>query len=100
MCRLMNLVSLIDKMKQYKIGLILVQINEAHTTKWPLGMNDHPEPQQSFDDRVKRANEFNTTYPYFNVYVDSWSNTFENTFQAWPDQYYLIDNNKKVRNRY
>jgi len=83
-------------MKLSKIGLILVQISEAHTKKWPLGMDDHPSSHQSFQERVERANSFNSKYPFFQVYVDSWENEFENKFQAWPDKYYFLNKDLKV----
>ncbi len=79
-------------MEQFDIGLILIQIEEAHTTKWPLGFTDHPENHNTFEDRIKRANEFVSKFPQFkNVYVDSWTNDFEHEFQAWPDRFVLID---------
>lgn len=83
-----------DKMEQMDIGLILIQIEEAHTTKWPLGFADHPENHSTFEDRVKRANKFVSEFPEFeNVYVDGWTNDFEQVFQAWPDRFVLIDEN-------
>lgn len=78
------------------IRLILIQISEAHTIEWPLGFDTHPTSQKSFDDRVERAKLFSNKYPMFEIYVDGWTNDFENTFQAWPDKYYLIDKDKKV----
>lgn len=83
-------------MKLYKIELILVQICEAHTNKWPLGMIDHPIQHKNFEERIQRANEFNNSYPYFEVYIDSFDNKFENTYHAWPDKYVIIDKNKKI----
>ncbi len=86
-----------DKMKKNNIGLILIQIEEAHTQKWPLGFEDHPENHKSFEHRVKRANEFKNKFTQFeNVYVDSWTNDFEESFQAWPDKFVLIDENLKI----
>lgn len=83
-------------MKEHKIELILIQICEAHTNKWPLGMNDHPEQHKTFDDRIKKANDFNNDYPYFEVYIDSFDNKFENTYRAWPDRYVIVDKDKKI----
>ena len=84
-------------MKKKNIGLILVQIEEAHTTKWPLGFKDHPENHKTFEHRVERANEFVNKFSQFeNVYIDGWSNDFENRYQAWPDKFVLVDSELKV----
>ena len=100
MCRLTKLVNLLPKLKENNISLMLVQINEAHTKKWPLGMNDHPDEQKTFEDRINRANEFITLYPSFSeyIYIDNWNNDFENTFKAWPDKYYFINDKYEVLN--
>lgn len=84
-------------MEKVKLGIILIQIEEAHTTKWPLGFVDHPENHKTFEERVKRANEFAGKYSKFkNVYIDGWKNEFEEKFQAWPDRYVLIDKELKI----
>lgn len=81
-------------MKEKNIGLILIQIEEAHTKKWPLGFIDHPDNHNTFEQRVSRANQFASRfYQFDNVYVDGWNNDFEQTFQAWPDRFVLIDKN-------
>lgn len=81
-----------DKMKKINIGLVLIQIEEAHTKKWPLGFTDHPENHHTFEDRISRANEFVAKFNQFeNVYVDGWDNNFEQSFQAWPDCFVLIN---------
>lgn len=86
-----------NKMKEMNVGLILIQIEEAHTKKWPLGFQNHPINHKSFEHKVERANEFKNKFNQFeNVYVDSWSNDFENIYQAWPDKFVLIDKNLKV----
>ena len=77
--------------------LILIQIQEAHSKYWPTGMSDHPDLQRTFEDRVNRAKAFIQKYNIqFEVYVDPWGDPFEQTFQSWPDRYYLIDNENKV----
>ena len=84
-------------MKKNNIGLLLIQIEEAHTTKWPLGFQDHPINHETFENRVFRANEFKNKFSQFeNVYVDGWDNNFENTYQAWPDRFVLIDKDLKI----
>lgn len=79
------------------MGVILVQIHEAHSSAWPTGLDLQPEPQVCLLDRLQRANEFLTEdQPPFPVLVDTWEDTFEQTFQAWPDKYYLINRDMHV----
>lgn len=86
-----------DKMKEMNVGLILIQIEEAHTNKWKTGFEDHPENHKTFEDRIKRANEFKNNFKEFeNVYIDNWLNDFENEFQAWPDRFVLIDKELEI----
>jgi len=90
-------------MKSNRIKLILVQIEEAHSVKWPVGLNDHPKNHKSFEDRVSRAYKFSKDFPEFeNVFIDSWYpenkslekiNNFEELYQVWPDKFYFINNN-------
>ncbi len=93
-----KLFSLASKLTgSHKIRVIMIQINEAHSNKWKIGMDHHPEPHKSFEDRVSRAQTFAKEYkvPY-ELYIDGWDNSFETTFQSWPDKYYLIDQDFKV----
>lgn len=90
-------------MKLAKIKFLLIQIDEAHSTAWPVGLDNTPTPQTSFQERVDRANEFVLSEPTllldsesFIVKIDGWDNIFAETFHAWPDKYYLIDNSYKV----
>jgi hypothetical protein len=84
-------------MKEHKINFILIQIDEAHSTAWPTGLPNTPEPQKSLDERFERANNFVKTYnPPFEVLVDTWENDFANKYKAWPDKYYCIDKNFKI----
>lgn len=79
-------------MKENNIGLILIQIEEAHSVKWKTGFVDHPENHKSFEHRLQRAMKFKTKYSQFeNVYVDNWTNDFENIFQAWPDKFVFVN---------
>lgn len=79
-------------MKQHNIIFILIQIDEAHSSAWPIGLENQPEPQANFDERVERANKFviDNQCP-FPVYIDTWNNDFAETYHAWPDKYYCID---------
>jgi hypothetical protein len=79
------------------VGVILVQIHEAHSSAWPTGLDQQPEPQTCLMDRLRRANQFIAEdQPPFPVLVDTWADEFEKTFQAWPDKYYLIDRDMRV----
>ncbi len=84
------------------INIILIQIDEAHSDAWPMAIKDllnveQPKPQQTFEDRVNRANHFVNNYksPY-PVYIDTWNNNFAELFRIWPDNYYCVDNKLKV----
>lgn len=79
------------------MNVVLIQIDEAHSSAWPVGLKDQPEPQTNFDERIKRANEFIEKYdPPFKVLIDGWDNIFAETYRAWPDQYVAVDSNKKI----
>lgn len=86
-------------MIEHNIIFLLVQIDEAHSTKWPIGLINTPEPQISFSDRIKQANDFVLNYDIgfaFKILIDGWDNLFAETFRAWPDKYYFIDNTYKI----
>ena len=92
-----RLFSLAYRMKKNNIGFILIQIDEAHSTAWPKGIPNTPEPQKTFDERVERANKFvKEENPPFEVLIDSWENEFANKYKAWPDQYYCINGKKRI----
>lgn len=79
------------------MGIILVQIHEAHSSAWPTGLDRQPEPQTCLMDRIQRANEFIAEdQPPFLVLVDTWNDIYEQTFQAWPDKYFFIDRDVRV----
>jgi hypothetical protein len=88
-------------MVEKDIFFILVQIDEAHTPAWPQGIITLGIPQSDINDRIKRAQEFSTeelvgNEANFKVLVDTWSNSFAETYQAWPDKYFLFDSERKV----
>lgn len=86
------LIELYKKVQASDIKVVFVQINEAHSTKWPLGLTDHPEVHCDLKDRLERAQRFVEDYKFpYPVYVDQWTDDFENSYHAWPDQYSLID---------
>jgi hypothetical protein len=84
-------------MKEKKINLILIQIDEAHSSAWPIGLKDQVEPQKDFNDRVKRANEFNQNEKVpFDILIDSWDNEYSTKYKSWPDKFYCLDKNKII----
>jgi hypothetical protein len=92
------LFSLAQQMKTHKIGFILIQIDEAHSTAWPIGLEKTPLPQSSYEDRMQRAQSFSNQIPSdsFQLYIDGWDNQFAEKFRAWPDKYYCINNQYQV----
>lgn len=62
---------------------------------WKAGLDI--TPQVDINDRLERANNFVQDHDIkYEVYVDTWNNDFEQTFQSWPDKYYQIDNNNII----
>ncbi len=97
MARKRELLAAKEQLAAKGIGVILIQIHEAHSTAWPTGLAKVVQPQTCIQDRLNRANQFiQTDKPLYPVYVDTWDNTYELTFRAWPDKYYLIDTDKRV----
>ena len=76
----------------------MVQIDEAHSSLWPVGLPHTPMSHTSIEDRYLAGKEFATLHPEvisesgpFRLLIDGWDNSFANTYRAWPDKYYLID---------
>ena len=84
-------------MKKNKINLILIQIDEAHSSAWPIGLKNQVLPQKDFKDRIERAQKFvkEENVP-FEVLIDTWENDFANKYKAWPDKYYCLDNKMNI----
>ena len=92
-----------DKIFTNNLNVILIQIDEAHSTEWPVGIKsilniDQPNPQTCMLDRMNRAKQFIENYnPPFEVFVDDFSsNEFAETYRAWPDIFYCVDKNLKI----
>ena len=90
-------------MKTKKIQLIMVQIDEAHSSGWPIGNEHQPQPQASFAERLLRVQEFKSTLPSHvfttygvQIFADLWNNVFANTLRAWPDVYYCINDKLEI----
>jgi hypothetical protein len=89
-----RLFALASQLEQKNIKLILIQIDEAHSTKWPIGRDYQPEPHANLQDRIQRTIQFNETYkPPYPILIDNWNNDFANMYRCWPDQYILLDHN-------
>jgi hypothetical protein len=88
-------------MKQHRIQFILIQIDEAHSSRWPVSLPETPEPHTCFDDRLERANmaakelynwvDLVNGYHSITIYVDGFNNQFAEIYRAWPDVYYQIN---------
>lgn len=74
------------------MGLILVYVHEAHSSAWPRALAAQPEPHRSMEDRMKRVKLFQANNPEcpYSLYVDTWADTFEQRYRAWPDKYAFI----------
>jgi len=87
-------------MEKKNILFILIQIDEAHSSAWPVALENQPEPQKDITERLERANKFvaddNVPTNVFPVYCDVWSNDFAEMYHAWPDKYYCFDSNLKI----
>lgn len=84
-------------MKAHGIFLMLIQIDEAHSSAWPVGLKDQPEPQKNMEERLERANTFvSVESPPFPVYVDNWSNDYAESYHSWPDKYYCFDSEMTI----
>ena len=92
-----RLFALAEKLKEKNIKLFLIQIEEAHTDKWPIGRDYQPTNHKDMTDRIQRAQLFNEEHqvPY-PILIDGWDNVYAETFQAWPDKYYFINQDKVV----
>jgi hypothetical protein len=97
-----KLFNMAKELHDNNIFVILIQIDEAHSTAWPMAINDtlkveQPNPQKSIEDRFIRAKYFVDTYhPPLPVYVDTWNNDFAERFRAWPDKYHCINKDFEV----
>jgi len=72
-----------------KIKIFLIYINEA--------LKDKDNIQTSFNDRIIKANNYaKQNFVPYPIYIDTWNNDFDHKYQAYPNKYYLIDNNFRV----
>lgn len=75
------------------VAVVLIYIHEAHSSAWPVGLPDQPEPHACYADRVRRACAFRDANPGlpYPLYLDTWGDAFEQRYRAWPDHYYLVE---------
>lgn len=86
-------------MKQKGILFFLIQLDEAHSSAWPVALQNQPEPQKNIEERLERANLFNKNDSCpFPVFSDTWQNDFGETYHAWPDVYYVFGQDLKITN--
>ena len=85
----------------------MIYISEAHVDDlWPIGMefylnnlktNCNSYAPTDTARRIERAREFikatNCSYP---VFIDDENDSYNKTFQAWPDQFYFTQRDGKV----
>ena len=97
-----KLFSMVNEATKNNINILLIQIDEAHSSAWPMAIDsllnvDKVEPHKTFEDRVLRANYFVEKYaPPYPVYIDAMTNEFADLFRAWPDKYHCINKDFKV----
>lgn len=97
MARKQKLFSYAEGLIKKNIKLILIHINEAHSTKWKIGLKNHPEPQYSFQDRFNRTVDFVKNHnPPYDVYIDNWKNDYDNKYATWPDKYFQVNKNLQI----
>ena len=97
MARKAYLFSVATELEKIGVRLILIQIHEAHSDAWPVGLTEQPAPHANFQCRIDRANEFvDKEEPPYDVYIDGWDDRFEQLFRAWPDKYYYVDYDNMV----
>jgi len=97
LARKQKLFALANEMEKNGILFILIQIDEAHSSAWPIALENQPEPQENINERLERANNFviNEMVPY-PVYSDVWENDFAEMYHAWPDKYYCFNSNLEI----
>jgi len=77
-----------------KMHFIAVYLSEAHAAdEWPLGdyvcINQH----KTIEERVAAAKSLISKLGFkIPVYVDTIENSFDDTYYAWPDRYYIVQN--------
>lgn len=81
-------------MRAAGVGFVLVYIDEAHSTLWPVGLALTPPPQVNARDRLRRAREFAAAHDVgdaFRIVADGAGDAFAETFRAWPDKFLRLD---------
>jgi len=83
--------------KEFKgqVDFLGVYISEAHATdEWPLGVKYCVEQPKTMDTRLSIANEFVTNHKFLlPMLVDTMDNQFDSLFAAWPERFYIVQDN-------
>lgn len=77
-----------------KVAVVFVYVDDAHTSEWPAGVVNQPEPQADQADRERRAQSFAAEHivsPAMSMVVDGWNNAMDKLCALWPDTAYEVD---------
>jgi len=76
----------------------MVYLMEAHAAdEWPLGTKVVTKQHKTNKERIEAALELQKKYKItFPLVVDDISNSFHNTYAAWPERYYIVDKTGKL----
>ena len=79
--------------------MIFVYISEAHAyDEWRLGSSVVVNAHKTLEDRIAAAKRFQERYNLrIPILCDSMDDTFDATYSAWPDRYFLIDKSQKLQ---
>ena len=73
---------------------LAVYISEAHATnEWPLGRRVCISQHETLEDRIAAAQAYHKDMQAkVPLVVDPMNNSFNNTYHAWPERLYIINN--------
>jgi len=87
-----------DLQEKYKdvVDFLAVYILEAHAKDvWPLGTKICFNEPKTIEERLQIANNFATDYNFqIPILVDDMDNNFNGKYAAWPERYYIIQDEK------
>jgi type I thyroxine 5'-deiodinase len=81
-----------------KIDFLGVYISEAHAQdEWPLGVKYCFNQPKTIEDRLEIARNFVSEFKFeLPMLVDTMANEFDTRFAAWPERFYIVQNNELV----
>jgi len=80
-------------MLECKVAIVFVYVDDAHTSEWPAGVKNQPEPHANQADRERHAQSFAAEHivsPVMSIMVDGWDNAMDNACGLWPDTAYQV----------